>query len=73
MKKNIHHYSKFTDKGPSIAERFIRTIGNLLKKALFEKGNGNWLSELPSVIKRYNNTIHHSIKLTPLQTSKKVN
>ena len=26
--KNIHHYSQFTDKGPSIAERIIRTIRN---------------------------------------------
>ena len=24
--KNIHHFSRFTDKGPSIAERVIRTI-----------------------------------------------
>ena len=24
--KNIHHYSRFTDKGPSIAERVIRTV-----------------------------------------------
>ena len=30
---NIHHYSRFTDKGPSIAERFNRTIRNLFKKA----------------------------------------
>ena len=27
--KNIKHYSRFTDKGPSIAERVIRTIRNL--------------------------------------------
>ena len=71
--KNIHHYSRFTDKGPSIAERVIRTIRNLLKKPVFEKGNADWLSELPSVIKQYNNTIHNSIKLTPLQASKKSN
>ena len=31
--KNIQHYSRYTDKGPSIAERVIRTIRNLLKKA----------------------------------------
>ena len=29
--KNVQHYSRFTNKGPSIAERAIRTIGNLLK------------------------------------------
>ena len=26
--ENIQHYSKFTDKGPSIAERVIRTVRN---------------------------------------------
>ena len=31
--KNIHHYSRFTDKRPLIAERVIRTIRNFFKKA----------------------------------------
>ena len=71
--KNIHQYSRYTDRGPSIAERVIRTVRNLLKKPVFEKGNADWLSELPYVIKQYNNTIHHSIKMTPNQASKKSN
>ena len=71
--KNIHHYSRYTDKGPSIAERLIGTIRNLLKKPVFEKGNAGWLSELPSVIKKYNNTNHNSLKMTPTQASKKSN
>ena len=71
--KSIHHYSRYTDKGPSIAERVIRTVRNLLKKPVFEKGKADWLSELPSVIKQYNHTIHHSIKMTPIQASKKIN
>ena len=71
--KNIHHYSRFTDKGPSIAERVIRTVRNLLKKPVFEKGKADWLSELPSVIKKYNITIHSSTKMTPIQASKKSN
>ena len=71
--KNIQHYSRYTDKGPSIAERVIRTIRNLLKKPVFENGNANWISELSSVVNKYNNTIHHSIKMTPVQASKKVN
>ena len=33
--KNIHHYSPFTDKDPSIAERVIRTLRNLLKSQYF--------------------------------------
>ena len=71
--KSIHHYSRFTDKGPSIAERVIRTIRNLLKKPVFEKGNADWISELASIIKQYNNTTHSSTKMTPIQASKKVN
>ena len=71
--KNIQHYSRHTDKGPSIAERVIRTIRNLLKKPVFEKGKADWLSELPSVFKKYNNTIHHSTKMKPIVASKKSN
>ena len=71
--KNIQHYSRLTDKGPSIAERVIRSIRNLLKKPVFEKGIANWISELPSVNKQYKSTIHSSVKLTPIQANKKSN
>ena len=71
--KSIHHFSRYTDKGPSIAERVIRTLRNLLKKPVFEKGIADWISELPSIVKQYNNTIHSSIKTTPIQASKKSN
>ena len=68
--KNIHQYSRFTDKRPSIAERVIRCIRNLMKKPVFEKGNADWLKELSAVISKYNNSFHNSTKLTPIQTSK---
>ena len=71
--ENIHHYSRYTDKGPSIAERVIRTVRNLLKKPIFLAGEASWISELQSVIKKYNNTIHHSTKMSPIQASKKSN
>ena len=71
--KNIHHYTRFTDKCPSIAERVVRTVRNLLKKPVFEKRNADWLSEVPSVIKKYNITIHSSTKMTPNQASKNSN
>ena len=70
---NIQHYSRFTDRGPSIAERVLRTIRNLLKKPVFLARSAKWLSELPSVVKQYNNTIHRSNKKTPVQASKKSN
>ena len=40
---------------------------------MFEKRRADWLSELPSVVNKYNNTFHHSIKMTPFQASKKAN
>ena len=69
----IHHYSRFTDKRPSIAERVFRTIRNMLKKPIFLKGNAVWLSEHQSVVKKYNNAIHHSSKIPPNQAFKKSN
>ena len=71
--KNIHHYLRFPDKGPSIAERVIRTVRNLLKKPVFLAGNADWLSELASITKQNINSFHHSIKMTPFQASKKSN
>ena len=44
-----------------------------MKKPVFEKGKADWLSELPFVIKKYNNTIHSSTIMSPNQTSKKAN
>ena len=71
--KNIRQCSRFTEKGPSIAERVIRILRNFSKKSAFLAGNADWLSELPSVIKQYNNTIHHSTKMFPVLASKKAN
>ena len=68
--RNIEQYSRFTDKGPSIAERVIRTVRSLLKKPVFEKGRADWLSELPSVIKQYNNTFHQSDERHPFRLLK---
>ena len=33
--KKIHHFSRFTDKVPSVVERDIRPIRNLSKKPIF--------------------------------------
>ena len=51
----------------------IRTLRNFLKKPVFEKGKVDWVSEIPSVIKQYNNTIHNSLKMKPIDASKKSN
>ena len=70
---DIKRYSRYTNRGAVFAERFNRTVRNSLKKPVFEKGNANWLGELPLVIKKYENTIHHSTKMTPIDASKRKN
>ena len=40
---------------------------------MFLKRNANWIDELSSVTKKCNDTIHHSIKMTPIDASKKKN
>ena len=44
-----------------------------MEKPVFEKGNADWLIELPSVTKQDNFTIHGSTKTTLIQTSRKKN
>ena len=62
-----------TDKGTPIVERLIRSKKKLFNKPVFEKRNADWISELPSVIKENNNFYHNSIKMTPIQASRKAN
>ena len=72
-KNNIKLYSRNTSLGAVFAERFNRTIRDLLKKVVFEKGDGNWIDVLPTITKQYNNRIHSSTKPTPKDASLKKN
>ena len=72
-KNNIKLYSRNSSIGAVFAERFNRTIRKLLKKLVFENGDGNWIDILPTITKQYNNRIHSSTKLSPIQASLKKN
>ena len=72
-KNNIKLYSRNSSYGAVFAERFNRTIRDLLKRPVFEKGDGDWIDVLPTITKQYNNRIHSSTKLTPKDASLKKN
>ena len=72
-KNNIKPYSRNSSYGVVFAERFNRTIRDLLKKIVFEHVDANWIDVLPTITKQYNNKIHSSTKLTPIQASLKKN
>ena len=65
-KNNIKLYSRNSSYGAVFAERFNRTIRDLLKKPVFEKGDGIWIDILPTITKQYNNKVHSSTKLSPI-------
>ena len=70
---NIKNYSRNTSLGAVFAERFNHTIRDLLKRPVFEKGDGKWIDVLQTITKQYNNRVHISTKLTPIQASLKNN
>ena len=70
---NIKLYSRNTSLGAVFAERFNRTIGDLLKGVVAEKGDANWVDVLLTKTKQYINGIHSSTRLTPIQASIKNN
>ena len=72
-KNNIKLYSRNSSYGAVFAERFNRTIRDLLKKIVFEHGDAKWIDILPTITKQYKNRIHSSTKLTPIQASLKKN
>ena len=72
-KNNIKLYSRNSSYGAVFAERFNRTIRDLLKKIVFEQGDAKWIDVLQTITKQYNNRIHSSTKLSPIQASLKKN
>ena len=72
-KNDIKLYSRNSSYGAVFAERFNRTIRDLLKKIVFEQGDAKWIDILPTITKQYNNRIHSSTKLSPKDASLKKN
>ena len=72
-KNNIKLYSRNSSYGAVFAERFNRTIRDLLKKIVLERGDANWIGVLTTITKQYNNRVHSSTKLSPKDASLKMN
>ena len=68
-KSKIKLFSRNSSYGAVFAEKFNRTIRDLLERPVFENGDGIWIDNLSTITKQYNNRIHSSNKLTPIQAS----
>ena len=71
---NIKWYHTFNrDIKCSICERFNRTILNKIYKNFTLNNNTIWIKDLNKLVKEYNNSYHRSIKMKPVDASKKSN
>ena len=70
-KNKIILYSTENEEKSSVCERWNGTIKTKMWKQFTVQGNTMYLDLLPKLVKQYNNTKHSSIKMTPVEASKK--
>ena len=73
VKDLVELYSTKNEEKSSIVERWIRTIKVKMWKYFTDNNTYNYMDVLPELVEDYNNTVHSSIKMTPIDASKKKN
>lgn len=61
----VNHYSTYSVKKASMAERVIRTLKTALYKAFSLRGKFKWIDLLDRVTREYNNKKHRTIGMKP--------
>ena len=57
----------------SVVERFNRTFKNMMYKKFTENNNTIFYNILDELLNNYNNKYHSTVKMTPVEASKKIN
>ena len=66
LKENdIETYPTFNEGKSVAAERFIKTLKNKMYKHMTTIGKNVYIDVLDDIVKKYNNTVHSSIKMKP--------
>ena len=68
--QNIQLYSTNSDLKAVFVERFNRTLLDLIKEPMYIEGKGNWLNHLDAALQKYNNRVHGTTKMTPIEATK---
>lgn len=63
----INMYSTFGTTKASIVERFNRTLKSRMYREFTARGSYDWISILPELMNGYNNSVHRTINMTPMQ------
>ena len=65
----IELYSTYSDLKAVFIERFNRTLLHIINKPMFINGDGNWVNILNDAVLTYNNSIHSTVNMTPVDAS----
>ena len=63
---NIELYSTYNKRKSAVAERFIRTLKNKIFKHMTAASKNVYFDVLNNIVNKYNNTVHRSIKMRPI-------
>ena len=62
-------YSTYNEGKSVVAERFIRTLRNKIFKHIIAFSKNVDFDVLDDIINRYNNTVHRTIKMKPIEVT----
>ena len=66
---NIEMYSNFNEGKSVVAERFIRTSKNKTFKHMTAISKNIYFDALDDIVNKYNNTVHRTIKMKPIDVT----
>ena len=58
-------YSTFNEGKSVVAERLIKTLKSKIYKHMITIGKNIYFNDLDDIVKKWNNTVHSSIKIKP--------
>ena len=73
VKDLIELYSTENEEKSSVVERWIRTMKEKMWKYFSANSTNNFINVLPDLVREHNSSRHSSIKMKPVQASKKEN
>ena len=71
VKELIKLDSTENEEKSSVVERWIRTMKERMWKSFTDNNTNHYVNILSDLVEDYNNTRHSSIKMTPVEASKK--
>ena len=66
---NIERYSTFNEGKSVVAERFVRTLKNKIFKHMTAISINIYFNVLGDIVNKYNNTVHRTIKMKPIDVT----